>query len=383
MVDLHKRRARWGLRLAAGLALGSGVVLTTTAGAAGPEPEARQESFDARAVFRAFQDLAEAVQKEEAEAIRQNAKGLDGVLKTLNRPERSVTAPALTASRIDAMLDRALAESKAMPARVTSDEEFLRRVSLDVIGKPPTPEQVRAFVQNTDKNKRAKLIDRLLDSPDYGANWARYWRDVISYHATNQVVRLIGYDDLETWLAAQFNQNRPWDAIATDLITANGTSEENGAVAFLLSHADQQRIPAVEVAGEVSRIFMGVQIQCAQCHDHPSDSWTRAQFHQFAAFFDGPRARRRGVMVPPEVVTLGRAELPDARPGGPEPPDPGRSPILPGHLRDPGAEGPHGPAAPGAGGVVRHRAGQPLVRPRVRQPGLDGPPGRRVLQPGR
>ncbi len=150
------------------------------------------------------------------------------------------------------------------------------------------PEQVYNFVQTHEKDKRPKLIEFLLNSKDFAENLAHYWRDVIKFRATNPNGAQIGYDEFEDWIAAQIAKNRPWDEIARDIITASGRNDENGAVALSLAHESQ----AVEMAGEVARIFMGVQIQCAQCHDHPTDSWKRRQFHEFASFFAGSRSRR-------------------------------------------------------------------------------------------
>ena len=107
----------------------------------------------------------------------------------------------------------------------------------------------------------------MLDSPDWARNWARYWRDVIKFHATNENPNRVRFDELEDWLADQLQANKPWDEIATRMITATGRNDENGAVAFPLAYEAQP----VEMAGEVSRIFLGVQIQCAQCHDHKTD----------------------------------------------------------------------------------------------------------------
>jgi len=228
------------------------------------------------------------------------------------RTAKEVVPPTLTPAQLDALVEASLASAKVPLAALTTDVEFVRRVYLDVTGKLPTPEQTRAFVTTDAKGKRAKLIDHLLDSPAYAANWARYWRDVIQYHATNQNAGRIGYAPLETWLTEQITKNRPWDEVARDLITATGRTDENGAVAFALAHEGQ----AVEVAGEVSRIFLGVQIQCAQCHDHPNDSWKRQQFHEFAAFFAGTRARRaQKAPVIFEVVKLGkpRYTMPDLK----------------------------------------------------------------------
>jgi len=207
------------------------------------------------------------------------------------RPKRTVTAPTITPAELDAKVAAHLAQNNpdVAPAPITSDVEFVRRIYFDVSGQPPTPEQVRKFVGDSRSDKRARLIDELLASPGYARNWARYWRDVVLFHATNPNIRQVRFDFLEDWLADQFKANRPWDEIATELITATGRNDENGAVVFALAH----EVKPVEEAGEVSRVFMGVQIQCAQCHDHKTDSWKQDQFHEFAAFFAG--ARRRNV----------------------------------------------------------------------------------------
>ena len=218
----------------------------------------------------------------------------------------------MTPADLDALVDSFLEKAKVPPASLTTDVEFARRIYLDLTGKLPTPEQTRAFVNTREKDKRAKLIDHLLSGQDYATNWGRYWRDVIKYHATNEQVARYGYNELEKWLTAQIAENQPWDKVAHDLITATGRTDENGATVFAFAH---ETLP-VEMAGEVSRIFLGVQIQCAQCHDHPNDSWKRTQFHEFAAFFAGSKSRRVNPKENPpvfEVVAQGkpRYTMPD------------------------------------------------------------------------
>jgi hypothetical protein len=195
----------------------------------------------------------------------------------------------MTPGELDRLVRQFLAKTspKVEPAPPTSDVEFVRRIYLDLIGAPPDPAHVVAFVSDRTPDKRARLIETLLASPDYARNWARFWRDVIRFHATNQNLLQVRYDALEDWMAEQFKQNKPWDEIVTAMITATGRVDENGAVGFALAHEAKP----VELAGEASRIFLGVQIQCAQCHDHKTDAWKREQFHEFAAFFSGTRAR--------------------------------------------------------------------------------------------
>jgi hypothetical protein len=251
----------------------------------------REDVRVANEVLKDLQQLSASVQNEKAP---ERKASIGDILKALHRPERHTSKTSLSPAEIDAQIEKTFADAKGQAAKLMGDEEFVRRITLDVTGKLPTPEQVLGFVRGKEKNKRALLVDYLLASPDYAKNWARYWRDVIRYRATNENIAQIRYPELESWLEEKFKKNVPWDEIVSELITATGRNDENGATIFSLAHMGQ----AVEVAGEVSRIFMGVQIQCAQCHDHPNDPWKREQFHQFAAFFAGTAVRRTGMPMP-------------------------------------------------------------------------------------
>jgi Protein of unknown function (DUF1549)/Protein of unknown function (DUF1553) len=206
------------------------------------------------------------------------------------RPVKVITSPTMTSADLDRLIAQHLAKNdpKVQPAALTSDVEFVRRIYFDVIGRPPTPDQVESFLRDRSKDKRARLVDLLLNTPEYARNWAKYWRDVVMFHATQENLNRVRFDEMENWLTKRFQANSPWDEVVSELITATGRNDENGAVAFALAHETRP----VEMAGEVSRIFMGVQIQCAQCHDHKTDSWKRVQFHEFAAFFAGVRPRQ-------------------------------------------------------------------------------------------
>ena len=263
----------------------------------------------AKAKAKALANKAKAIANKAKKAEDEKPKG-----KLPERPSKVVAKPTLNHEELDSLLDKALASEKVTPATLTNDVEFVRRIYLDMVGKLPTPEQARAFVQTTEKDKRGKLIEHLLISEDFSKNWARYWRDVIRFHATTQNANRIHYDKLEEWLTSEFSRNAPWDDVARGIITATGRDDEQGAVNFALAHEAKP----VEIAGEVSRIFLGVQIQCAQCHDHPTDSWKQQQFHEFAAYFAGIRQRRvekpgMGQRAVFEVITPGkpRYTMPD------------------------------------------------------------------------
>ncbi len=157
---------------------------------------------------------------------------------------------------------------------------FLRRVFLDIVGQTPTPDDILAYLADDDPQKRRRVVAHLLEDPQYGENWARYWRDVIMARKSEQRA-VFAEPALEQFLSESFNQNRGWNQIAVDFITAKGDIRENGATAIMMAQAGRPE----DTVAEISRIFCGIQIQCAQCHDHPTDQWTREQFHQLAAFF--------------------------------------------------------------------------------------------------
>lgn len=204
-------------------------------------------------------------------------------------------APLDAAKRADELLAQDLRASVSSPgdespAPLVDDATFIRRVSLDLVGQLPTPEQVSAFCLDPSADKRAALVRQQLANPDFGRNWARYWRDVIMYRASDPRA-LLSSQPLEEYLAGEFNKNTSWKDIAREFITASGDVRENGRTALIMA----QQGMTEETTAEVSRIFMGIQIQCAQCHDHPTDRWKREQFHELAAFF--PRISVRPVRM--------------------------------------------------------------------------------------
>ncbi len=192
------------------------------------------------------------------------------------------------AEKMDQLIESELKKSNIEPAPLANDEDFLRRVTFDLAGRMPTSSEVILFGLDSNPNKRQAVINELLKSEEYGVNWARYWRDVIYLRATDARSRL-NEGQFEEWMTSQLNKNTSWDKITTDLLTASGDVRENGNTALIFAH---QGDPA-ELAAETSRIFLGIQIQCANCHDHPTDKWKRNSFHELAAFF--PRVRVRPV----------------------------------------------------------------------------------------
>lgn len=201
------------------------------------------------------------------------------------------TPPATAAKLVDQLLAEELDHSPAQLAPRSDDATFLRRTHLDIVGDIPTPEQVTAFLLDPAPDKRQQLVRELLNQPQYGQNWARYWRDVVLYRRIEDRALMVNAS-LTPQLTERLNANRGWDEIAREFITATGDIREHGATALIAAQEGRTE----EVAAEVSRVFLGIQIQCAQCHDHPWDSWKREQFHELAAFF--PRISLRQVRTP-------------------------------------------------------------------------------------
>lgn len=232
--------------------------------------------------IQAIQAFVKAVESAE-ESDRSDVPSLEKLLA--DRPVKVVEKPDFSSATLDELMSQALAKSGIKPAPAVDDATFLRRAALDLTGVLPSPDQISAFQSSNDPDKRAKAVEQFVKSPAFAANLAKYWRDVIRFRATETQQRRFQPLALENYLKEKFAANVRWDDVAREMITAMGPIDDNPAV--LLTTAQESK--SEETAGEVSRVFMGVQIQCAQCHDHPTDSWKRDQFQQFAAFFSGVR----------------------------------------------------------------------------------------------
>ncbi|HEY7152373.1 MAG TPA: DUF1549 and DUF1553 domain-containing protein [Gemmataceae bacterium] len=184
------------------------------------------------------------------------------------------------AALIDRHVETRLKAERVPPAESASDAEFLRRVYLDLHGVVPTREQAARFLADTRIDRRARLVEALLDDSRYGEHLADVWQGyLISPLADDRRVRA---NQLRRWLAECFN-SKTWDHITTDLLTATGKMEENPAVIYLF----EGRLPrnVVDLTDLTSRYFLGVRLSCAQCHDHPFVSWKQRDFWGMAAFF--------------------------------------------------------------------------------------------------
>lgn len=213
--------------------------------------------------------------------------------------------PTDTAQQIDTIIRQLPENENAEFAPGVDDDAFLRRAWLDSVGVIPSVEQLHAFRQQTSPTKRQQLVEQLTEDKRFGKNLARYWRDtILARRLEDRSMRVA--DPLVQDLAEWINRGDGWDEIATRFITATGKINEDGATAIIMAQDGRTE----EIAAEVSRLFLGVQIQCAQCHDHPWDQWKREEFHELAAFF--PRVGARPVRgKPPRTFEVVVNDRPD------------------------------------------------------------------------
>lgn len=164
------------------------------------------------------------------------------------------------------------------PAPPASDTEFVRRAYLDLIGTLPQPAEVRSFTQSNDPAKRTKLIDQLLERPEYVDYWTLKWGDLLRAH--RRFLGDKGLDTFQGWLRRCVRENRTLDVMCRDLLTAQGNLFTSGPVAFYFVDAKPE-----ELAETTAQVFLGVRLQCARCHHHPLEAWSQDDYYGLAAFF--------------------------------------------------------------------------------------------------
>jgi hypothetical protein len=223
--------------------------------------------------------------------------------------------PRELAARIDARLDARMKAAKAVAAPVADDAEFLRRAYLDLTGRIPAPRDVYDFLADTDPHKRARLIDDLLDSPRYATHFAAVWRALLLPEAAANAEARVFQPGFEAWLRLRLRANAPYDQTVRELLTTPIASDPQAPEPVLRDPARPNALAFYAVkeakpenlAAATARVFLGVRIECAQCHDHPFGRWQRKQFWNMAAFFAGVGRQGDGLFAP--VSDDGRREL--------------------------------------------------------------------------
>ncbi|MGV3771649.1 MAG: DUF1549 and DUF1553 domain-containing protein [Verrucomicrobiales bacterium] len=208
-------------------------------------------------------------------------------------------------NEIDKLVYAKLKKIGIAPSVQANDTDFLRRSSLDAIGKLPTPEQVQAFLASNESDRRKRWIASLLEDPAYADYWANKWSDLVRPNTLRVGVKSVYL--LDIWLRESFRDNKPYNQFVRELLTAEGRSDDNGPAAIF-----RDRRNPVDAAAWVSQIFLGVRMECAKCHHHPNEKWSQADFYQVAAFFGSMKSKGRGVAPP---INAG-AELVYFSPGG-------------------------------------------------------------------
>jgi hypothetical protein len=239
-----------------------------------------------------------------------------GPARAAEPEQKAARDPAAVAAAIDRALDKRLVQEKIPASPVASDAEFLRRAYLDLTGRVPTAEQAIAFLDSKAPDKRPKLIDELLASPNYGTHFGTIWSDLIVKRDDNN--RLLNTTAFKKWLGDSFNENRGWDQIVHAMLTASGTVEENAAATFFVAHRDMNALVPSKVVGTTANLFMGIQLHCAECHNHAFiRDWKQTDFWGVAAFFNQTRSTggRQGQQNTPISISEGAAPAGGRRPG--------------------------------------------------------------------
>jgi hypothetical protein len=220
------------------------------------------------------------------------AAGLAGAQPTAN------DAQAL-AAKIDQHIAKRWQDTNTQPAALAGDAEFLRRAYLDLAGRIPTVAEARTFLEDKRTDNRARLVDQLLAGPRYVAHFTNVWRALLLPEANNNFQVKLQQGGFESWLKKQVAKNTGYDQMVRELLTTDvGGAAGNPIAAFYGNNGPMPYYIAKELkpenlASATARVFLGVSVECAQCHNHPFAEWKREQFWGFAAFFSGIKANRQ------------------------------------------------------------------------------------------
>lgn len=234
-----------------------------------------------------------------------------GPLLAIGHAQNLPTSPDEMARRIDQLLaTRWEQEGDVVPAPAADDAEFLRRVYLDLTGVTPTVAEARRFLADRDPEKRTKLIKKLVSSSGYATHMATTWRNRLlpENFDPGQLQRAAG---LQNWLREQFVDNLRYDNFVAEFLVASGGGDRGPAI-FYTAH----ELKPEKLAASSARVFLGLQIQCAECHDHPFDRWTQKEFWGYAAFFAQLRQPTGDAPIPTagqiEDLPNGEVQIPES-----------------------------------------------------------------------
>lgn len=190
-------------------------------------------------------------------------------------------------NRIDDEVFSKLQTLRIEPALECDDATFLRRAMLDAIGTLPTPDEVRVFLADADPDRRSRLIDSLLDRPEFSDYWALQLGDLLQNRVErdHDVRGRKGVRGFHSWIREQIAEGRTWRQIASDVLLAEGSCEENPAVGYYIVTIGEKSAEDSEVADSAAQAFLGTRIGCARCHNHPLEKYTQDDYYHFVSFF--------------------------------------------------------------------------------------------------
>ena len=189
---------------------------------------------------------------------------------------------------VDTLVRGKLDQLGLVPSGGCEDATYLRRAHLDIIGTLPNPAEVEAFLADRAPGKRARLVDRLLDRPEYADFWANKWADLLRPNPYHVGIKAVMNHD--AWLREQFRRNRPYDQFVRDLLTAKGSTFEDGSTVFYRNRREPDELTTM-----ACQLFLGIRLDCAKCHHHPFEVYGQDDFYSMAAFFS--RIGRKGVGI--------------------------------------------------------------------------------------
>ncbi len=281
------------------------------------------------------------------------------VIATVSAPYAKPVPPEVFAQAerrnfIDEMVLAKLASLNIPPSPLAGDGEFLRRAYIDTIGTLPSIEETQAFLADSSADKRDRLIDSLLSRPEFVDYWAYRWSDLLLVNSERlKPPAMWAY---YSWIRNQVEANTPWDEFARQVVTAKGSTLENGAANYFVLHQDP-----LEMTETTTLAFLGMSINCARCHNHPLEKWTNDQYYAMANLF----ARVRLKSAPGEgnavVFAATDGDLVQPLTGKPQPPTPARWRSALARLAG---------RPPRAAGAMARLARKPVLQPLHRQPGV-------------
>ncbi|MBM3971414.1 MAG: DUF1549 domain-containing protein [Planctomycetes bacterium] len=192
---------------------------------------------------------------------------------------------------IDEQVWQKLARLRLTPSEPAPDHTFLRRVFIDIIGRAPTADEAKQFLDDPSPNKRETLVDHLLAQPDYAEHWANKWADLLRpnpYHVG--IKSVLNYD---AWIRDAFRKNKPYDQFVRELVSAKGSTWRNGSTNMFRDKRQPEELTTI-----VSQLFLGIRLECAKCHHHPFEKWAQDDFYSFAAYFGQIGRKGTGISAP-------------------------------------------------------------------------------------